>query len=129
MAGGWRGAVGGAHGRRRLLVGLLTAVVMPPWYALLTVPLTFVAARWPGLRRLPAIGAVTSLALVGAFYVVRQVVSRPAAGFGWPSAFERAHDLALLAIVLVAADALLAALRPADAVHYPPPQPLSPEPR
>ena len=85
---------------------------MPPWYALVTVPLTLAAARWPAARRLPAICAIASMALVGGFYVARQVISSPAPGFGWPGAFERAHDLALLAIVLVAADALVAALRP-----------------
>ena len=112
-----------------LAVGLVTALVMPPWYALLTAPVTLLAARVPALRRVTAIGAITSFGLVAAFYVARQVVSAPAPGFGWPSAFERAHDLALLGVVLVAADALVAAIRPRQAVHYPAPEPTSPEPR
>jgi hypothetical protein len=112
-----------------LAIGVITALVLPPAYALLTLPATVVALRRPALRRIPAIGAVTCFGLVAAYYVVRLVVSAPAAGFGWTSAFERAHPIALLGVVLIAADALVAALRRRRSVHYPPPEPTRPEPR
>ncbi len=90
---------------------------MPPAFALLVAPVTAIALRWPAWRRLPAVGTLTAVGLVGGYYVARQVVSQPAAGFGWTSAFEWAHDVALLAVVLLAADALVAAIRARRGVH------------
>jgi arabinofuranan 3-O-arabinosyltransferase len=119
--------------RVALLAGTATAllaiIALPPWTALVVGPATTVALAVPRLRRLPAIGALSCLALVGLSYVARQVVSQPAAGFGWPSAFERAHVPALLAVVLVAADALVAAIRERAGVHYPAARPTRREPR
>jgi arabinofuranan 3-O-arabinosyltransferase len=108
---------------------LIAVLVLPPWTALVVGPVTALALTVPRLRRLPAIGALTCLALVGAFYVARQVISEPAPGFGWPSAFERAHVPALLAVVLVASDALVAAIRERAGVHYPAARPTRREPR
>ncbi len=45
-------------------------------------------------------GPVLALA-VGAYVTLRQVVSRPAPGFGWPLAFADVHRLSLVAVVLV----------------------------
>ena len=41
------------------------------------------------------------------FYVLRQWHSYPAPGFGWPSAFELGHPLALAALAFLAADVTL----------------------
>ena len=62
-------------------------------------------------RRVEYLGAlsVALLALIGAGYLGRIVLQRPAPGFGWVSAFEFAHRPALFAAILLATAVSLSA--------------------
>ena len=51
------------------------------------------------------------LVLAGVFTVVRVVHSRPAPAFGWVTAFEPAHRLAFVAVLLAVADAVVEGAR------------------
>jgi hypothetical protein len=89
------------------VIGAVGALVIHPAYGAAAGVATVVAARWPARRHLLTVSAVSAVALTGAFAVVRQVVSAPLPGFGWATRFESVHRVALLAVLLVAADALV----------------------
>ena len=65
-------------------------------------------AVWWYWRRRPrsavAVGAFgpAIVATIGAYVALRQIVSRPVAGYGWPEALSAAHRPALAAVALVA---------------------------
>ena len=91
-AGVTRSAVVGA--------GVVGALVIHPVYGLSTA-LAMVGAQRSARGRSIVRAAGPLLVLVGGWYVVaRQVVSRPAPGFGWPLAFEAAHRPVLLGLLL-----------------------------
>lgn len=80
---------------------LVAALVTHPVHAVGVLAMWFAWWRWPR-RAAPLVLAGPFLALaVGAYVTLRQVVSRPAPGFGWPLAFADVHRLSLVAVVLV----------------------------
>ncbi len=99
---GWRGSLGAAIG-----VGVFAGATITPSYGLAAAVLVFVAGRWSKARLIGNVGGVVAFGAVAAYYVLRQLKDRPGAGFGWVHVFERVNRLALLAVVLVAADAAL----------------------
>ena len=62
-----------------------------------------------------ALLAVAGVVVVGLFSVARQVRSAPAPGFGWVTAYEAMHAVALVAVLFVVADAVVERLRPGAA--------------
>ena len=95
-----------------LVAGGLAAVVIHPLWAIPIAAATAVSARWIRGRVVLTVGAVGGAVLAGLFTLARVVISHPAPGFGWVTRFEPAHQLALVAVVLLAADALVEGLRP-----------------
>ncbi|HEY1278189.1 MAG TPA: alpha-(1-_3)-arabinofuranosyltransferase family protein [Acidimicrobiales bacterium] len=90
-----------------VVVGLATAFVLsPPWAVALGVA-AFVSARWRRWRFVVSIGAVAGVVLVGVLYVARQIVSKPQPGFGWVTRFEFAHRIAFGALLLLVVDAVV----------------------
>ncbi len=93
---------GGAPGRWGAAGAVAaTALVIHPVYA------AGLLVLWLAWRRSDRVAAAAgllgpALALgVGGYVVVRQVVSRPVAGFGWPLAFDAAHRPGLAAVAVV----------------------------
>jgi arabinofuranan 3-O-arabinosyltransferase len=89
------------------VVALVTAFVLSPVWALPLGAAAFVSAQWPRWRFVVSVGAVAGVVLVGALYVIRQVVSHPQPGFGWVTRFEFAHRLAFAALLLLVVDAVV----------------------
>jgi hypothetical protein len=103
---GWRATIAvGATG------ALVAALVVHPIWALPVGVAMGVAAHWAPGRVLLTGGAIAGLSVAGLFYVARIVHSHPEPGFGWVSAFEPVHRLALVAVLLAVADAAVAGLR------------------
>jgi arabinofuranan 3-O-arabinosyltransferase len=90
-----------------VVVALVTAFVLDPWWAVPVGLAAFASARWPRWRFVLSIGAVAGVVLVGVLYVVRQLVSRPQPGFGWVTRFEFAHGIAFAALLLLVVDAVV----------------------
>ena len=88
---------------------VVTALVVHPVAGVLIAAATFAACRWRRARRVFMLVPAALAAIVGLFYALRQVRSRPVAGFGWVSAFEPAHRLALCAVVALLVTALIEA--------------------
>ena len=81
---------------------LATALVTHPVHAIGVLAVWVVWRRRPRRVAAPLVLAGPVLALaVGAYVTLRQIVSRPAPGFGWPLAFADVHRLSLVAVVLV----------------------------
>ena len=80
--------------------GLVGAVVVHPVYGLLAA-VAMVGAQRSATARSAVRAAGPLLVLVAGWYVAaRQVVSRPAPGFGWPLALDAAHRPVLLGLLL-----------------------------
>jgi arabinofuranan 3-O-arabinosyltransferase len=94
-----------------VVAGAIGALAILPPYGAVVGVIAAVSARWPRARFLLTLGAVGCVVLTGAMYVVRQVVTEPQEGFGWVTRFEFTHRVALLAVVLLAADAVVEAVR------------------
>ena len=71
----------------------------------------FAVARRPRIRPALTIGAPAALALVGLYTAVQQYRNKYFPTFEWPKHFDRVNDLAWLAIVLLACDAVVEILR------------------
>jgi arabinofuranan 3-O-arabinosyltransferase len=93
------------------LAAVLTGFVWSPSWAVVVGLLAASALRWPRARVALFVGSVGSLALAAVRYVVRQVAEEPQEGFGWVTRFAFGHGLALLAVVLLAADGIVGWLR------------------
>jgi arabinofuranan 3-O-arabinosyltransferase len=90
---------------------LVAGLVFHPLAAPVVGAAIVVSARWRRGRVLLTGGAVGGLALAGVFTVARVVHSRPAPGFGWVTAFEPAHRLAFVAVLLAVADIVVEGAR------------------
>jgi arabinofuranan 3-O-arabinosyltransferase len=97
--------------RRRVLVatGLttaLTAIMVTPWMGPLVGAATFVALVRPRLRWIVALGAPVALLATGSYVIVQQSRYLYPPVFEWPTFFDAVHVVGLLAVMLVAADAV-----------------------
>ena len=79
-----------------VVAGALAGVMVAPVVIGVSVVLGWLssARRWFGHLMAPAL-----FALIGLFYVFRQIRGRPLPGFGWVQSFERAHNVALVAVI------------------------------
>lgn len=104
--GSWTGTVIGA-----LVSGAVAALTIVPAAAAVVAPLVALSLRWRHGRAVLATVGLGAIVAVAVAYVGRQIVTEPAEGFGWVTRFEPTHRIALLAVVLVAADALAEVVR------------------
>ncbi len=109
-------AAGGAPGTvasvvTALAAGFVAGFVSRWWIGAVAAVLVFAVARWPRIRPALTIGAPAALALVGLFTAVQQYRHKYFPTFEWPKHFDRVNDLAWLAIVLLACDAVVEILR------------------
>jgi hypothetical protein len=89
--------------------GVLGAVVIGPLAGALLAGAGIAAERWPRARRWLAWGPPTLYCLAAAYVLARQAVSKPTAAFEWPAEQATTHQVAYLAIALLA---LLVAVDP-----------------
>ncbi len=86
-------------------------VVTPAWWAILVGLLTGAAARWGRAWALLRFTSLGLLGLAAAFVVARQVRSGIPVDFDWPLRFSVVNPLVMSAFVLLAAEAVIEALR------------------
>ena len=91
--------------------GVVAGFVSLWWIGAVAALLVFAVARRPRIRPVLTIGAPGALALVGLFTAVQQYRNKYFPTFEWPKHFDRVNDLAWLAIVLLACDAVVEILR------------------
>jgi hypothetical protein len=111
------GATTGARVRSRrewaapVLAGLLAALTVTPWVGLLVAALIALVVWRPRLR-VVVLALPGALLLIGGIYIVTQQVrfDYPPV-FEWPTLFPRARTLAWLAVMLLAGDAIIDAIR------------------
>ncbi|NNE73259.1 MAG: hypothetical protein HKN26_06325, partial [Acidimicrobiales bacterium] len=89
------------------------------WLALVVVAASALSGRLP--RVLPGL-ATACLIVAGAFTTIEQYRNRYPPDFGWPQFFESVHVIGVLCILLLAAEAVRALVRP-DANDRPAPRP------
>ncbi len=111
----WR-AEGVRPGRvARIVIPAVAAVaagaLVRPLAGLLVGALVLVALQRPRWRAVLAIGAPVSLALAGLYVFVQQWRHWYPPVFEWPTFFDRVHVLGWLAVIFLAADALVEAVR------------------
>jgi len=94
-----------------LAAGFVAGFVSFWWIGAVAALLVFAVARRPRIRPALTIGAPAALALVGLFTAVQQYRNKYFPTFEWPKHFDRVNDLAWLAIVLLACDAIVEVLR------------------
>ncbi|MGO9557705.1 MAG: alpha-(1-_3)-arabinofuranosyltransferase family protein [Acidimicrobiales bacterium] len=100
-----------------LVAGVVTVAVIPePWaapIAVLMIVLTLVSARAGRSRLLLAGTALVASVATGVMTVVGQMVHHFPAGSAWPSYFQSASIVAIMAFVALAADAAVETVRTA----------------
>jgi hypothetical protein len=92
------------------VAGAVGALCVAPWVGLLLAALVALSLRVPRARAILALGAPVALGLAGLWIAASQVRNHPPPVFEWPTFFPRTRTLGWLAIVLVAADVLVARL-------------------
>ncbi len=90
-----------------LVAGVVAGVFVQPWAAPILAGATLAALWWPraraGLRLFPAV----AVGLCGLYVVVQQHRHHFSPRFEWPTFFARVNQLAWLAVVALAADAII----------------------
>ena len=114
------GRAGGAVSTRTAVVtaviaGLAGAVLARWWVGLLAGVLTAVVLFRPRTRVLLALGAPAALALAALYVTVQQYRHRYTPDFFWLTHFDRVQEIAWLAVILLACDALVEVVRTAPA--------------
>jgi hypothetical protein len=109
-------AQGSGVGRRATIVTAIAAAVAPAlltrwWLGIVVGALTAAVLARPRLRPLLTFGAPLCVALTAAYVIVQQYRYRYPYEFFWIDHFERAANLAWLAVLLLAADALVEVVR------------------
>jgi arabinofuranan 3-O-arabinosyltransferase len=94
-----------------LATGLVAGFVSRWWIGAVAALLVFAVSRWPRLRPALTFGAPGALALVGLYTAVQQYRNQYFPTFEWPKHFDRVNNLAWLAILLLACDAVVEVLR------------------
>jgi arabinofuranan 3-O-arabinosyltransferase len=99
--------------------GLLSLVVVPPpgWPAVVVAALVFVTLRARVHPRLLGWCAAACMAGVSAYYVLSQLKNRYPPDFAWPKEFDAAHAFGMVVVLLVLADAAIAAARTSRATR------------
>ena len=110
------GRAGGAVSTRTAVVtaviaGLAGAVLARWWVGLLAGVLTAVVLFRPRTRALLALGVPAALALAALYVTVQQYRHRYAPDFFWLTHFDRVQEIAWLAVILLACDALVEVVR------------------
>ena len=110
------GAAGGAVSARTVVItavvaGLMGAVLARWWVGLIAGVLTAAALLRPRLRALLALGAPAAFALAALYVIVQQYRHRYASDFFWLTHFDRVQEIAWLAVILLACDALVEVVR------------------
>jgi hypothetical protein len=117
--------VGGATPPRRavasttIAVGLAAGLLVTPWIGLVVGGATLAALWRPPLRWLLSVGAPAALAAAGGYVVIQQARHHYPPVFEWPTFFDAVHVVALLAVVLLAADAVVDFVRARPRVDRP----------
>ena len=94
------------------LAAAITAALVSRWWIGILAGVGVVAVLLrPRLRGILSIGAPIALAAVGAYVAIAQFRNDYIAEFVWPEHFGRVNDLAWLAVVLLACDAVVEVLR------------------
>ncbi len=91
-----------------LTVAVFAAAVVAPWGALAVGAVAIISRTVRALRRLGLMAAVVCVGITGVFVAGQQFRHRYRPGFGWPQSFTSVHQLALLAVLLLVADATAA---------------------
>jgi hypothetical protein len=110
VAGGHTPGIGSAVAVA-LGAGFVAGFVSRWWIGAVAALLVLAVSRWPRVRPVLTFGAPGALALVGLFTAVQQYRNRYFPTFEWPKHFDRVNNLAWLAIVLLACDAVVEVLR------------------
>jgi hypothetical protein len=100
-------------------MALVAAAVSRWWVGLLVGALTAAALRRPRLRGALTVGAPLFVALTAGYVIVQQYRYRYPYEFFWVDHFTRAANLAWLAVLLLAADAVVELVRRRRAVPAP----------
>ncbi len=88
--------------------GVLSAVLVNPVVGLVVLLLVALALRMGRRgRAVLTLGAVAAFVAAAVYVVARQEWKSVAAGFTWPSAFDPAHFLAWVAVILLATDVVV----------------------
>ncbi|MGZ8766500.1 MAG: hypothetical protein ACXW2C_12500, partial [Acidimicrobiia bacterium] len=90
-----------------VVAGLIAGVFVQPWAAPILAVATCAALWWPRARALLRLFPAAAIALCGLYILVQQHRHRFAPRFEWPTFFGRVNQLAWLAVVALAADALI----------------------
>jgi arabinofuranan 3-O-arabinosyltransferase len=95
-----------------LTVAVFAAAVVAPWSALAVGAIAIISRTVRVLRRLGLVAAVVCVGITGVFVAGQQFRHRYRPGFGWPQSFASVHQLALLALLFLVADATSAPQKP-----------------
>jgi arabinofuranan 3-O-arabinosyltransferase len=95
-----------------LTIAVLAAAVVSPRGALVLGAIAIISRTVRVLRRLGLLAAVVCMGFAGAFVAGQQFRHRYRPGFGWPQSFASVHQLALLAVLFLVADATTAPQKP-----------------
>ena len=87
------------------------ALLVTPWVGLVAGAATLAVLVRPRLRWLLAVGAPAALAVAGGYVFIQQWRYMYPAVFEWPTFFDGVHVVGWLAVVLLAADAAVEAVR------------------
>jgi hypothetical protein len=90
-----------------VLAGALAGVFVQPWAAPILAAATYAALRWPPARALLRVFPAVAVGLSGFYILVQQYRHHFAPKFEWPTFFGRVNQLAWLAVVALAADAII----------------------
>jgi hypothetical protein len=94
-----------------LAVAIASSLLVTWWMGLVVGAVTLAVLLRPPLRWLLTVGAPAALAAAGAYVVVQQTRHLYPAVFEWPTFFDAVHVVALLAVLLLAADAVVELVR------------------
>ena len=109
-------AAGSTPSRRAVVsttiaVGIAAGLLVTPWLGLVVAGATLAVLLRPPLRWLLTVGAPAALAVAGGYVVIEQARHRYPAIFEWPTFFDAVHAVALLAVLLLAVDAVVEFVR------------------
>jgi len=92
-------------------LGGAACLVVPPLVGALAAVLSVAALRSTGAARALALAPAGLLALIGTYVVVSQARHHILPGLEWPQELDRAHPVAMTALVLLASHTVVSALR------------------
>jgi hypothetical protein len=94
-----------------IIAALVGAFVARWWVGVIAGVGVLLVVLRPRLRGLLTIGAPATVVVVAIYVAVHQFRNDFAADFNWPLHFDRINDVAWLAVILLASDALVELLR------------------